>query len=127
MGLGILSAYSRSRMPRPPQKRTTFISEIPFRRPHPEAAMRSSFVNLHGRNGNDELSAPFPDKRKLLHDLVLQVPRENKHIVWTSGPQVFRREDGDMRAGQKSTMLVRVAIHGEIQKILADAAVIQKR
>src|SRR5208282_1127323 len=127
MGLGILSAYSRRRIPRPPQKRTTFISGIPFPKAHKANAIAISFVNLHFRNRDDKLSAPFPDERQLLHNLILQIPRQDENVVGPRRAQLFGRKNRDVGARQESSVLVRIAIHCEIHKIRADAAVIQER
>src|SRR5256885_14701239 len=62
------------------------------------------------RDRNYELTAPFPDVRVGLDHFVLQVPRENKQVVWTCFPDLFGRINRDPHTRQKLALFIRTAI-----------------
>src|SRR2546426_11551466 len=78
-------------------------------------------------NRDDELTAPLADARHLSHDLVLEIPRQDKHVVGPRLAYLLRRTDRDMAPGKELALLVRVAVHRVWQEIRPDAAVIQQR
>src|SRR5688500_11024378 len=98
-------------MPIPPQNRTTFTVLLLFprcapgiRRTVPESA--GSCQDLHFRNRHDELSTPLADIRELRDDLVLQVPRQNQHVIGAGLPDSLGGKDRNMSAGEKPAVLV---------------------
>src|SRR5437667_8879222 len=93
MGLGTSSAYPLSRMPAPPQKRTTFITHL--------CSIDGDF-----RNGHDEAAIPLSYELQLLHDFVLQVPGQDHDIVWLGLANPVRMINRNVRAWQESPLLV---------------------
>src|SRR5689334_16633079 len=78
-GFGNVSEYSRIRMPKPPQKRTTFIVWSLLHMPNkPRVPSRGSggysSGGYNGRYGDwhDETPAPLANEVELRHDLVLR-------------------------------------------------------
>src|SRR5688500_11537440 len=108
-GLGTRSEKSRIRIPCPPQKITTFIGS-----PH-----------LGSRYGDDELTPPVANARELCRDLVLQIPREDQHVVGTSFPQRLDRQYRNVDTGAEPALLVRVAVDHEVDEVGSDTAVIE--
>src|SRR2546423_11900004 len=98
IGLGVFSAYSRNRIPRPPQKRTTFIGRSP---PGLAQTMpcRRSCVYLHFGNRYDTFSTPVSSERKLADDFIFQIPGEDKDIIVALRSQFRSREDRNMTTG----------------------------
>src|ERR1700679_1639638 len=117
MGLGTSSAYPLSRMPAPPQKRTTFMTYL-----SPAAS-----VDSHSRNRNDKTPAPLANVPQLLHDFVFQIPREDHDIVGLGFANTIGVVDRYVGARQVSGLLVRTAIDGVFDQIFSDAAVMQER
>src|SRR2546423_2821703 len=125
IGLGVFSAYSRNRIPRPPQKRTTFIGCTPPRLAQ-TMPWRSSCVYLHFGNRHDKFSTPVSSERKLADDFIFQVPGEDKDIIGAGRSKFLSREDRNMGAGQELAMLIRISIYRKFQEIRADPAIIEQ-
>src|ERR1700730_4909350 len=128
MGMGTLSAYSRKRIPSPPQKMTTFMEAFSLRsvlRTNRVRATRSR-VNLYFRDRHNELAAPVPNECVLLHDFLLEIPRENEQAIRLCAANLIRRIDGDARSGQEFAVLMRIAIDGVVDEVGADGAIIQQ-
>src|SRR5262249_9218868 len=83
--------------------------------------------HLDGRNRHDELAAPFTDVLSLGRDLAPQVPGQDQDVVRTCGADLRRIEDGDVRSGRVATLFQRACVHGVVQEVGADAAIIQER
>src|SRR5882724_6472708 len=98
MGLGIFSEYSRIRVPRPPQKSTTFMFDAP----------RIDIGQLGHRN--DVFAAPCAHMLHLLHDLQLEIPGQDEEIVRLRLIHRGGRQDRYMRARRELTVLVDVAV-----------------
>src|ERR1700691_4002761 len=102
MGLGTLSEYSRSRIPMPPQNRTTFIAS-PLR-----LCFLVSFAygpafshHLDFRYGDHESAAPFANVRQLRRDLIPQIPGKDQDVIRPGLADSLRWEDRNVSAGQK--------------------------
>src|SRR5713226_4338233 len=120
IGFGILSEYSRSRVPRPPQNRTTFmVWSTAF-------LLSRSRVDLHVRDRYNELSPPRLNQRHLLHDLVLEIPRQDEDVVRPSLEDPLRWVDGYVGARREPALLVRVAVHRVVEEVRPDPAVVQE-
>src|SRR3954470_13577466 len=104
IGFGAASTCERMRRPRPPQKRTTFMTSSPS-------------DDDGTRDGQEEPSTPLTNERELLHDLLAQVPREDHRQVAPALAQPLGRMDRDVRAGQEQALLVRATVHGEPQQV----------
>src|SRR5262245_46866480 len=78
-------------------------------------------------NGHDTAAAPFTDVRELFDDLVLQIPRQDQHVVRARLLDPLRRKDRDVRAGKKPVVLVRVPVDRVLEEVGADAAVVEQR
>lgn len=76
---------------------------------------------------HDELPAPFVDVGELGADLVVEVPREDQHVVGTCPVELLDGEHGHVHAGAEAAVLVRVAIDDEVDEVLTDAAVVEHR
>src|SRR3569623_1081235 len=126
IGLGTASEYSRRRMPYPPQNKTTFITS-PFRLLDPRSSVPWSFAHFQRGNRNDELGAPLPDVCQLFHDLVLQIPRQNQHVIRPRFGDLLRSKDRNVRARQELAVLVGITIDDVIDEVGANPAVIQER
>ena len=113
IGLGALVDPSRIRMPRPPQNRTTFMRHLPLRRRAPGSGRRAC--------------RPSRARRRAARDLVAQVPRQDQDVVGPVGGDALRRVDRDVRARQEHALLVRAAVDGVLEQVLADAAVVEQR
>src|SRR5215216_1037532 len=72
------------------------------------------------------MSSPLSDACHLLHNLILEIPGEDKYVIWFGLLNLFRRIDRDVRARQEFSLFVGIAIHCVVQKIGADAAVVQE-
>src|SRR6266513_6186604 len=88
---------------------------------------RKSRINYDFGDRHNELTAPLTHTRQLLHDLRLQIPREDQHEIGAGLPQLFRRKDRNVGAGKKFSMLVGAAINGKIQKVGSDPAIVEER
>src|SRR5215207_10053662 len=111
----MLSEYSRIRVPRPPQKSTTFMISV------------LGIDDRHIGDRDDELAAPGADVTHLLDDLVLEVPRQDQDVVGLELVERLDRMDRDVHAGGEPAVLVRVAIDRELEEVGADPAIVQKR
>src|SRR6266705_75388 len=84
-------------------------------------------INGYFGNRHDKLAAPFSDVGGLRADLILQVPRQDQHVVRARFADFFRSQDRDPRAGGELALLVGVGVDGEVEKVGSDAAVVQQR
>src|SRR6202034_4101516 len=120
MGFGTSSAYPRSRIPLPPQKRTTFMkSPILFR--------VVLLVDRNSWNGHHKPTSPFPNVVQLPHDFVLQVPRQDDDVVRFSFADPVRVINRYAAARQESALLVGTSIDGVLNEVFADTAVVEQR
>src|SRR5688500_10985746 len=74
----------------------------------------------------DELSAPGPDIMELLHDLILEIPRQNQHVIRFRLSDLLGRQNRNVRPGQVLPLLVRIAVYRVLDEVGANAAVIQQ-
>src|SRR5215813_13441570 len=79
------------------------------------------------RDRDHEAPAPSPDEGQLLHDLILEVPRKDEHVVRTGLGDAFRRVDRDPGAGSVLPLLVWAAIDGVVEEVGSNAAVVEER
>src|SRR6266850_7300308 len=110
------------RIPRPPQKSTTFMASSFFR----QGSGEWSRVHFHLGDGYDELAAPFADVRHLLHDLVPEIPGQDQDVVRLGLADPVWVEDRHVGARQELALLVRAAIHRVVEEVRPDAAVVQQ-
>src|SRR5882724_887061 len=110
------------RIPRPPQKSTTFIESSFFRQESGEW----SRVHFDLGDGYDELAAPLPDVRHLFHDLVPEIPGQDQDVVRLGLADPVGVEDRHVGARQELALLVRAAIHRVVEEVRPDAAVVQQ-
>src|SRR5438132_4752700 len=96
-------------------------------RTQPQAENPRSLRDSGLRNRHDELAAPVPNVSRLLHDLVLQVPRQDQQVVGPRCAYLFGREDRDVRTRKELALLVGAPVYGVSQKIGPNAAVVQQR
>src|SRR5262245_26408964 len=132
MGFGALDTPSRMRMPKPPQKRTTFICHSSFGRvlargSYGTGRARDELDEFERRNREDQLTSPRTHVFKLLADLLPEVPREDEDVVGLCLREALRREDRDVGPRQELALLHRAAVHGVGDQVGPDAAVIQQR
>ena len=85
-----------------------------------------SSADLHLRNRHHEPPTPVADIRHLLHDFVLQIPGQDQHVVRPCFLDLFGVEDRNVRSWQELALLVRAAVHGVVEEVGADAAVIEQ-
>src|SRR5258705_5270334 len=78
-------------------------------------------------NRYDEFSTPFPDPSKLSHYLGLEIPWQNQDVVRSGFPEFLGRKYRNMRPGQKFAVFVGTSIHGEIEKVGTDTAIVEQR
>lgn len=77
--------------------------------------------------GEDELSSPFGDVGELFGQLGLEIPGKRENDV---GAVLFDLDgvvDRDAGARGEATVLVWIAVDGVLEKIAANAAVVEKR
>src|SRR5215813_9329787 len=115
MGFGPLETPSRIRMPRPPQKRTTFM----------DFTLKSA--NLELRNREDQPASPRPDVFELPGYLLAKIPGKYENVIGLGLGKVVRCENRDMRAGQEFALLDRTPVDRIRKKIGSDAAMVQQR
>src|SRR2546421_2807524 len=128
MGLGTLSAYSRRRIPSPPQKMTTFMEAFSLgfvRRTNHSRTARSQ-VDLDFRDRHNELASPIPNECILLHDFLFEIPRQNEQIIGPGTLDLIRRINGDVRSRQELAVLMGIAVDGIVDEVGADGAIIQQ-
>ena len=82
------------------------------------------YFNL--RNWDKELAAPLRDVTPLSDDFVLQVPRQNKQIIRLGHIDGLDRIDRYMHSRCKAAVFVGVFVHREVEKIRANAAVVEQ-
>src|SRR5882724_1252559 len=90
------------------------------------AIIGGSLDDLRLGDRDDELGPPRPGVRELLHDLVLEVPRQDEDVVRLLGVDLVGREARDVRTGQEPAVLVGIAIDGEVDEVGADTAVVEQ-
>src|SRR5688572_5677521 len=90
------------------------------------AAAPTSFEHLDARDGYHEFSAPLAHVSALLRDLRQQIPGKNQDVVRLRFPNALRRQDRNARSGCEAPLLVRTAVHRVVQKIRADAAIVEQ-
>src|SRR5258708_538519 len=78
-------------------------------------------------NGDDELSASLLIFLLLLKDFVGEIPGKQQDIIRHTFQQSFRSQDGNVFARHEQALLVRIAIHNEVDKFSADATVVDHR
>src|SRR2546430_14220259 len=125
MGLGTLSAYSRRRIPSPPQKMTTFMEafSLGFVRKTNHSRTARSRVNLDFRDRHNELASPIPNECILLHDFLFEIPRQNQQIIRPCTLNLIRRINRDMCSRQELAVLVGIAVDGVVDEIGANGAI----
>src|SRR4029453_18756991 len=127
IGFGRPSDWSRSRIPNPPQNRTTFMGPPPIHDASVVGAAGSppSSVHRHFRDGHDESASPIPDVAQLLNDLLLEVPGKDQHEIRLRLRDPVGVVDGYVSARQEPPLLVGIAVDRIFEEIGADAAVVQ--
>ena len=106
---------SRIRIPRPPQKSTTFMIHTPTE------TISSSGI------GKTSFPPQEPDIAELPADFVPQIPRQDENVIGFRLGQAFWRVDRDMRAGQELPLLDRTAVDRVGEQVRPDAAVVKQR
>src|SRR5580658_6580993 len=86
----------------------------------------SASIDRRFRYRYDELATPLADELQLPHDLVFQIPRQDHDVVGLGLSDPIRVENRDVSARQESTLFVRAPVHGVLDQIFADAAVMQQ-
>src|ERR1035437_7595730 len=79
------------------------------------------------RRARGELPAPLADEAQLLHDLVLEVPRQDQHDIGLFLADRLGRADRDVAAGQEVPLLVGVQIAGVVDEVGAHTTVVEQR
>src|ERR1700685_1584687 len=102
IGLGTSPTKPCTIIPAPPQNRTTYMAGL----------LRAASEYCHLRNGHHETPAPLPYELQLFHDLIPQIPGKNHHKIRLSFADLVGMIDGNVSAGQKTSLLVRTAIDG---------------
>src|SRR5260370_2232191 len=128
IGLGNLSAYSRKRIPSPPQKMTTFMGAFSLgsvRRTNQSRIVRSR-VNLNLRDRHDELASPIPNACILLHDFLFEIPRQDQQIIRPCTLDLIRWINGNVCPRQELAVLMGIAVDGIVDEVGADGAIIQQ-
>src|SRR3990170_6905477 len=85
-----------------------------------------SWKDYNLRYQHREFPPPLPDMAHLPHDLILQVPGEDKEVIWSGLAHFFRRQDRDLGSRKKASLLVRIPVHGVFDEIGPNPAVIQQ-
>src|SRR6267143_1658274 len=96
-----------------------------FQKDHREISR--SGIDANFWNWNDKLSSPLSNIADLIHDFVFKIPWQDQHIIRLCFSDHFRRENRDVRTGEKLALLIRIAINGIVNKIAAYAAIVQQR
>src|SRR6478735_11221297 len=100
-------------MPSPPQNRTTFTTSSPSE-------------DLELREGDHQSPTPLAYVLKLGADLLAQVPRHDQHVVGAGLGEGLDGMDRDVRPRQVLPVLVRVPVDAELDKVAADATVVEQ-
>src|SRR6266851_544939 len=82
--------------------------------------------NLRRRNGDDKPAAPFAVGVLLLEDLIGQVPRQQEQVIGAALLNNLGGKDGQVGARRIQSLLDGRPIDDEVQRLAADAAVIQQ-
>lgn len=80
----------------------------------------------HVRNRYDELATPFHYMLHLPDDFLLEVPRQDQNIIGFETVDDRGVKDRNMHSGRKASVLVRIAIDREIEKVGPDTAIIEQ-
>src|SRR5260221_14540399 len=91
------------------------------------AGARISRDYLGARNRHHEAAAPFADMAHLRDHLVLDVPRQDQHVVGPGIADMLGGENRDVRSGQELALLVRAAVDRVLQLARAQPAVVEQR
>src|ERR1700722_17213905 len=78
-------------------------------------------------NRHNKLRTPLARISQLRHNLILKVPRQNQNIIPPAPADLLPWVDRNVWSRQETPMLVRIPIHGELQEVLANTAIIQQR
>src|SRR5467141_805229 len=82
--------------------------------------------DLRRGDGDDEASATFTVCMLLLEDLVGQVPGQEEQVVRAAVTHRVGGEDGQMGAGRIQALLDGGPVDDEVQRLAADAAVVEQ-
>src|SRR5258706_6922405 len=82
--------------------------------------------DLRGRNGDDEPAAPLAVGVLLLEDLIGQVPGQQEEVIGAALLHDLGGEDGQVGARRVQALIDGRPIDDEVQRLAADAAVIQQ-
>src|SRR6266545_3532286 len=83
------------------------VTSVPdARSPDSSRHARTSREDLDLRDGDHELTAPFPDVADRGHDLLADVPRQDQDEVRMRLADPVGMMDRDVRAGQEPALLV---------------------
>ena len=83
--------------------------------------------NLHMRDGNDEPSTPLPNISHLLDNFLFDIPGKDQNIIGFVFPDLIRVFYRNMASRQIAVLLMGTPVHGIIQKVRPDPAIIQER
>src|SRR6202790_1210122 len=106
MGLGTSSAYPRSRIPAPPQKRTTFTDNLGLRN------FRERLPSVGGR----KLVPPLPGHMAVVERPLHLNTRKRRCVVRVPLPGTIGIKKGDGGAGQEAALFVGASIHGVLNQ-----------
>src|SRR6266566_8544124 len=84
-------------------------------------------TDARDRNRHDELSTPLADMRHLSHDLVFEIPRQDQDVVVPGLVDPIGSKNRNVRPGCELSVFVRIAVDGVLEKIGANAAIVQER
>src|SRR5947208_13001154 len=84
-------------------------------------------TDARDRNRHDELSTSLADMRHLSHDLVFEIPRQDQDVVGPGLGDPIGSKDRNVGSGGELSVLVRVAVDGVVEKVGANAAIVQER
>src|SRR2546429_506958 len=84
-------------------------------------------IDPHLRDRHHQLAAPLANIRQLLADFLFQIPRQDQHVIGLGFTNPAGVEYRNVCSGQEFSMLVRVSVDSVIEKVAANAAVIEKR
>jgi hypothetical protein len=93
----------------------------------PVARVLAGLDDRRDGNRHDELRTPLADVGELRRNLVDEIPGEDENVVRTCLRDPLRRMYRDVRPGGEEPVLVWIAIHGVIDKIGTDPAVVEER
>src|SRR5882762_10331507 len=74
----------------------------------------------------DKFSAPRPDIAHLFHDFVLDVPRQDHHVIGLGLGDSVRTEYREASPREKHPLFLRCAVNGVLKEVGADTAIIQQ-